>query len=161
MDTNKDKEVSSRGGAARRCAVLEGPHPNTFTGSLLFWFEHQEAQGHCTERWPSITGAHESPADFIRRRNRLSSSLCRQMGWWSARWWRRSWEWDSHIRRLRNSGLWSHALVQWHDEAWLDERRAFARGNSLWASRTRTRAFRGRVHQRWEAGIQLASGLCS
>eukprot|EP00747_Dinoflagellata_sp_TGD_P171672 gnl/TRDRNA2_/TRDRNA2_206283_c0_seq1.p1 gnl/TRDRNA2_/TRDRNA2_206283_c0~~gnl/TRDRNA2_/TRDRNA2_206283_c0_seq1.p1 ORF type:complete len:175 (+),score=15.31 gnl/TRDRNA2_/TRDRNA2_206283_c0_seq1:72-527(+) len=99
----------------------------------------------------------EEPRDFMSRRNRLSSDLCRRMGWWSDRWWRRCCEWDAHIRRERNSYSWCHALVQWHDGAWLAQRRAEASGNSTTTSRTRTRAAPGHPNQRWDDGITLAS----
>ena len=101
---------------------------------------------------------HECPAEFARRRNHLASGLCRQMGWWSSRWWQRSREWDAHIRRPRNSTSWCHALVHWHDQVWLAEKRALASGSSVGTSRTKTRAVRGCVHQRWETGIDLAIG---
>ena len=101
--------------------------------------------------------AHEQPLEFCIRRHRLASALCRQMGWWSVRWWKRSVEWDLHIRRERTSSSWCHSLVQWHDETWLAEKRALASGASSGTSRTRTRSVRGAPHQRWEAGIELAT----
>ena len=99
----------------------------------------------------------EEPRAFASRKGRLSSALCRRMGWWSVRWWRRCCDWDAHIRRERNAHSWCHALVTWHDGQWLAQRRAEASGNSSSTSRTRTRAVRGHPQQRWDSGIALAA----
>ena len=99
--------------------------------------------------------AHEEPCEYVMRRNRMASALCQRFGWWSARWWKRACDWDAHIRRERNQYSWCHALAKWHDNDWLEICRALASGSSI-TSRTRTRAIRGRVHQRWESGIMLA-----
>ena len=68
--------------------------------------------------------AGESPADYFMRRNRDASRLCRRMGLWSTRWFSRALSWDAHIRRPRNSHLWSADVVMYRGKTWLQQRRA-------------------------------------
>ena len=98
---------------------------------------------------------HEEPREFLMRKHRLASALCRKMGWWSDMWFRRALDWDAHIRRNRNSHSWCHVLVDWHGENWLADRRARASGNSA-TSRTRTRSTRGAPLMRCHSGMDLA-----
>ena len=105
----------------------------------------------------------ETPAEFSRRRSKLASSLCRDMGWWSCRWSRRVVNWHEHLRRPANSASWAAKLLDYRGWQWLAERRAFLAVDgaettqSALAGRTATRATTGVVHRRWHDGVAHAA----
>ena len=97
----------------------------------------------------------ESAIDFCKRRGRIATRTCKQLGMWTRTWFTRAVRWDDHIRRPRNSYSWSTALVKWRGKPWLQARRA-ERGTPCTAGKTGTRASPDRVRQRWDSGIALA-----
>ena len=95
--------------------------------------------------WPD-----ETFKQFSQRRGRAARHLCAQIGVWSRRWFQRVLNWDAHVRRDRNSLLWSAQLVDYKGRAHLAERRAFNNG------RTGTRAHSGYPCRRWHDGVAYA-----
>ena len=85
----------------------------------------------------------ESFEQFSRRRGRAAGSLCVEVGLWSKRWFQRAITWDAHVRRARNSHLWSASLLDFRGRQFLAERRAFHNG------RTATRTSPGFPCRRW------------
>ena len=102
-------------------------------------------------------------ASYMRRRNGAAKALCDQHGTWSSLWLARAKAWDSHV--LRHPGTPASTIRLWHDEAWLQRRRAMFTSErplsqSSWtitAGRTDTRSITGRVQQRWQSGIAIDS----
>ena len=91
---------------------------------------------------------------FVQRRHITGGHLASACGRWSRAWAHSVITWDAHVRRAHDSGAWSHALLDCQPETWLDLQRWWH--SALGESRTRTRAYRGHVHQRWSAGVNLA-----
>ena len=67
--------------------------------------------------------------------------------------------WNAHVQRAHDSGAWSHILLDWQSEQWLIWERFLHSG--FGESRTRSRAYHGKVQQRWGAGVQLAEGVAT
>ena len=93
----------------------------------------------------------ETPADFVRRRNRLAASECRTIGRWSIHWYKRAVQWDNHIARNHSPTCWPMLLRDFHDDSWLLEQRA---ANNFHGAQTR--ASPGRPPMRWQEGVALA-----
>jgi len=92
----------------------------------------------------------ETREQFTRRRGRAARQLCLQGGLWSQRWFRRTLDWDTHVRRERNGFTWSAKLVDYRAADYLAQRRAFHHG------RTASRSQPGYVSRRWHDGIAFA-----
>ena len=102
----------------------------------------------------------ESPSDFVKRRGRISSNKCRDLGLWSARHCKRVIAWRDHIQRPANDTAWPARLYQHKGFQWLRERRA-ERHSSLLAGRTGTRVAPGHVAIRWHDGVRYADSIAS
>ena len=99
--------------------------------------------------------AGESPAGYVRRRNRLATSQIGRLGGaWSATHCRRVLEWDAHCRRPRNGSSWAAMLLDYHSETWLNDRRLECQRDSQ--SRLDSRACRGAPAPRWHEGVNYA-----
>ena len=101
--------------------------------------------------------AGESVEQYCRRRGRIAKVHSVKMGLWSRRWFQRAVNWNNHLMRARNSHLWSHWLLLWRDQRWLQARRLDMGSSSCLGGRTGTRTFRGKPMPRWHDGIELAS----
>jgi len=119
----------------------------------------------------------ESWVTFVRRSARQSALWIEQNSfWWSRRWFERSVKWADHLERDANQqrvhyidGVslcllstrcsWAAAMYSHQNSAWLAEKRVFFR-RTAWSesliSRTGTRAVRGRVHTRFQEGVEHA-----
>ena len=93
----------------------------------------------------------ETVPDYCRRRNREAASLCRSLGAWSTFWFERAVSWDDHIARNHSPHCWPMLLRQFHDEAWLLERRLRTNFHG-----TGTRRSQGRPAARWHEAILWA-----
>ena len=91
---------------------------------------------------------------FIQRRHLIGGHLATACGRWSHAWARSVVSWDAHVRRAHDDAAWSHLLLEWHSEPWLMMQRWLH--SAPGQSRTKTRAYHGRVQQRWVAGVALA-----
>jgi hypothetical protein len=91
---------------------------------------------------------------FVQRRHIIGGHLASACGRWSHAWARSVISWDAHVQRAHDDGAWSHVLRDWRSGQWLILRRLLH--SALGESRTRSRTNRGRVQQRWSAGVQLA-----
>ena len=110
-------------------------------------------------RLPSFP--YESSSDYFGRLHRAAGRLCNKHGKWSDLWIKRLRSWRDHVGR--HPETWSHAILQYRNDAWLTDRR-FSFSNSehgLTAGRTGTRSVRQRVHQRWESGFNLSPNYSS
>ena len=113
-------------------------------------------------RLPPAPG--EEAADYVRRRGRLARKFCAKQGVWSQHWFTRAVCWDAHLSRPRNWHSWPSRLRGHKGKQWLMERRALfapavaSRGSSasVFAGRTGTRSFHGKVNTRWHDGIDFA-----
>ena len=99
----------------------------------------------------------EDAVEFCRRRNNAAGSLCRAMGLWSSRWFKRTLAW-------KGSNAWSPLLIFYRAKRWLHVRRAsFVRHSShegsCHAGRTGTRQIMGAPCVRWHDGIDFANTL--
>ena len=104
--------------------------------------------------------AHEDPADYMRRSNRVAAAKAKECGRWSDKWKHQVTLWDAHLKRDRNQNSWAAKLLKYHDASWLQEQRvihAVGEWSSVIAGRTGTRAQPGIVHKRWHDGVQTAS----
>ena len=94
----------------------------------------------------------EEPLDaFVQRRRIRTGHLASQCGRWSQAWARSVISWDDHLARRHDEESWSPSLLNWHDTSWLSLRRLLH--SSGLESRTRTRAYRGKVHRRWQESL--------
>jgi len=113
-------------------------------------------------RLPPAPG--EEAEDYVRRRGRAARKICTEQGMWSNHWFGRATRWDEHLARPRNWKSWPARLREYRGRQWLIERRAHfapsvaSRSStaSVFAGRTGTRSFRGKVHTRWHDGIDFA-----
>ena len=97
----------------------------------------------------------ETFATFSQRRRRLSGRLAAKHGKWSSSWASKVKSWGDHTHRNHDAATWSSALLQFHGDDWLQQQRALSSG--IAESRTNTRAYRGKVHRRWQEGYEKAS----
>ena len=106
----------------------------------------------------------EEPAAYCKRRNRAAGALCRKIGLWSKRWFKRSVAWNKHLLRPMNFSTWSAQLIVYRGKAWLQGRRAAflsnasVRGSCL-TGKTGTRSFMGCPCTRWHDGIDYAESV--
>ena len=91
---------------------------------------------------------------FRRRRRSLSSQLAARHGKWSETWATNVKTWGDHVCRNHDEATWSHALLKFHDDDWLQQQRLAS--SRLGESRTNTRAFQGKVQRRWHEGFAKA-----
>ena len=97
----------------------------------------------------------EEPWDaFVQRRHTHTGRLASQCGRWSQAWAASVIAWDDHLARRHDENAWSPLLLDWHDSSWLSLRRLFH--SSGLESRTRTRAYRGKVQRRWQESVRDA-----
>jgi hypothetical protein len=109
----------------------------------------------------------EEADSYVKRRGRAARKICSERGLWSNHWFGRSLAWDEHLARPRNFVSWPAKLREYRGRQWLIEQRAsFApsvasRGStaSVFAGRTGTRSFPGKVQARWHDGIDFACSL--
>ena len=102
----------------------------------------------------------EEPYDaFVQRRHIKAGHLASRCGRWSHAWANSVLTWDAHLTRRHDTMTWSPLLVNWHDSSWLTLQRLL---HSIgFESRTRTRAYKGKVHRRWQESIEDARRLAS
>ena len=94
---------------------------------------------------------------FVQRRHCETGRIASKCGRWSVAWAQGVIGWNDHMRRGHDPGAWSPKLLDWHDTTWLALRRLL---NSSGAeSRTRTRAYRGPVHKRWQESLEDAYAI--
>jgi hypothetical protein len=106
---------------------------------------------------------------YVRRRGKAARKICSERGAWSNHWFGRALDWDEHLARPRNLASWPAKLRDYRGRQWLIERRAsFApsvasrrSSVSVFAGRTGTRSFAGKVHTRWHDGIDYARSMHS
>ena len=91
---------------------------------------------------------------FVERRHRETGHFASKCGRRSAAWAQGIISWNEHLRRGHDHGAWSPKLLDWHDTSWLALQRLF--NSSGVESRTRTRAYRGAVHKRWQESLDDA-----
>ena len=168
---NPGSKVAANFSATERLALLA----RTVSPQLDFrcsrWPPQKQIASELDSMQRKMTGAllriqrepHESVEDYVRRRGRFAAKVCRQHGLWSARWFSRAAKWDAHLARSKNSRTWAARLRTYRGSEWLQERRRSFMPRDSWASsslagRTDTRAYRGRIHMRWQDGIALANG---
>ena len=105
----------------------------------------------------------ESVEDFCRGRNRTCTQICRDHGHWSTRWFESAISWDKHLSRQRNSYCWAARLRSFRDREWCTRRRILYAPvdgqTSIYAGRTNTRNYHGKVHMRWHDGIHFVANL--
>ena len=58
---------------------------------------------------------------FRRRRHNLSSQLAARHGKWSETWATNVKTWGDHVCRNHDEATWSHALLKFHDDDWLQQ----------------------------------------
>ena len=104
---------------------------------------------------------------FFRRRRREARNTAMKAGSWACVWARRLQKWHAHCLR-QNTVL--KSLLEWHDVAWLRERRSnyvtsnvrnilgISR-NSLFAGNTGTRIVGGRPEPRLQESLELAGEI--
>ena len=90
---------------------------------------------------------------FCMRKNQAATRVIKRTGLRSSKVAEQTVKWDGHLARNSCAVLWPALLAPTRDATWLWFRRA---ANPSWRSRTATRAFRGHVAQRWQAGVQEA-----
>ena len=95
---------------------------------------------------------------YARRRNRLVSNKCQQVGLWSTRHCERVIAWRGHICRPANASSWAAILYEHKGFQWLIERRLDQNSDPL-AGRTGTRSKPGRVNTRWHDGVRYAESV--
>ena len=59
---------------------------------------------------------------YHRRRHLLHSRAAEQQGRWSKLWAKNVINWENHVTRAHDSGIWSLPLHDWHGEQWLNFR---------------------------------------
>ena len=93
----------------------------------------------------------QEPYDaFVQRRHIQAGHL----GRWSAGWGSSVVSWHDHLLRRHDPKVWSPVLLDWHDTSWLSLQ-GLMHSVGL-ESRTRTRAYRGKVHRRWQESLDDA-----
>ena len=97
----------------------------------------------------------EDLLSFYERRGQHSRQMIDAWGRWSLQWRNHVKSWNDHVMRAHDTGAWSHKLLDWHGEAWLQERRVEASHGGM-MSRTGTRAQAGRPATRWFEGLVSA-----
>ena len=105
--------------------------------------------------------AGESAALHALRRGRQVSKLIGPKDPWSKHWFGRSCRWDEHVRR-GHTCKWNRDLLSFNNIDWLQKQRVqftsnfinSIKGLSMWAGRTGTRSFAGKVQPRWEESIR-------
>ena len=104
----------------------------------------------------------ESFETWLRRRNRIASRKCCEIGRWSIIWANRFLNWHKHVMR---SNLFSRKLIEYRDAQWLiAQRMRFVSRNRSATSRNRPHAGRtgtrgglgGKPQPRWQEGVALA-----
>ena len=100
--------------------------------------------------------APEEPFEtFRQRRHRLSGSLAAKHGKWSNSWANKPKSWGDHVHRNHDTATWSFEILNYHGADWLQQQPVPSSGVA--ESRTDTRAYRGKVHRRWQEGHEKAS----
>ena len=94
---------------------------------------------------------------FCQRRHIVTGIKTSKVGRWSQQWAASIDSWAAHIDRKHDDKAWSHVILGWHDGMWLQWQRFLQ--SSGHESRTRTRAVRGKVHRRWEEGLEEARAV--
>ena len=110
---------------------------------------------------------------FIKRRNRAAKNLCRDIGYWSHRWFKRASSWDQHLRgdlerqldflhtpSTQTSFAWGPSLLAFQDKEWLEDRRTYRLSTSFpfnIQTRLNVRVGRRKVHPRWSSSV---AALC-
>ena len=91
---------------------------------------------------------------FAHRRHISCGKLASKHGRWSQRWAQSVCTWSDHVSRKHDSLFWSGPILDWHGESWISLQRLLA--SVGFESRTGTRAYRGKVHRRWEDSVSKA-----
>ena len=99
-----------------------------------------------------IKPAEGEPWDvFCQRRHTTTGVKASKYGRWSQKWAAGIVSWAAHVERKHDNKVWSHVLLSWHGDDWLQMQRLVASSGA--ESRTRTRSVHGKVHRRWEEGL--------
>ena len=100
---------------------------------------------------PCEPGIHETLDQFYRRRLRQARNVANQAGLWSLAWAQRNIQWQNHVLRGAEYGHFCSPLILFHNNSWLESRRAaFVNSqNSSLSGRTGTRLNIGRPQARW------------
>ena len=102
-----------------------------------------------TERWPC-----ETLEGYCRRRLRAVSNLAHRQGDWGTQHAIRLCHWADHLERSRNQRSIAAIMYDWHDAAWLEQRRLDPHiGGSLHPG---TRCSSGFLHARWDESVSKA-----
>ena len=161
-----------RAGFSRKLIVLErtvlrvllrAVEPWPFTQTVAAWINalHRHMVA-CLVRLPKNVG--EPAADYMKRRARFAASIIETP--WSSQWAKNVCSWDAHLKRgwerqklfyqwkvppglASSSFSWAAALRNYHDAAWLADRRDQH-------SRTGLRSIPAGVAIRWEQGVDKA-----
>ena len=99
--------------------------------------------------------ADDTPAEFVRRRNRIAAVAAREAGLWSMRHCTRVLDWRAHLERPLNKASWAAILLHYRGFQWLMQQRLQHSGGVL-GGRTGTRAASGNVATRWHDGVRIA-----
>lgn len=108
----------------------------------------------------------ETLEGYCKRRARIARKTCRETGVWSKIWYDKALAWDAHVQRAPLSQ--NAQMLCWHDQKWLQPRRA-QYATSTWsiakpaftltAGRTNTRISSGKVEMRWQEGLDYARSM--
>lgn len=127
------------------------PYQDTYAATL------DSVQGHMIAVLMQLKPrSQESLEAFTRRRHCYCGKLASKHGRWSQQWARSICSWRDHAGRRHDPGSWPSPVLDWHGADWITQRRLLA--SSGLASRTGTRAGRGKVHKHWEESSSGSSG---
>ena len=102
--------------------------------------------------FPITRNAEEDIYDFFSRRHCAAARLANSSGKWSSLWAQDVLSWHDHVHRKHDPNVWSHHILSWRGNDWLNLQRLWH--SAIGESRTRTRAGRGPVYRRWDEGVE-------
>ena len=88
----------------------------------------------------------------------MTGRLASTAGKWSSLWSADLINWHAHIERRHDTNAWSPHLLAWRGQDWLSMQRLL--NSAFGESRTNTRIYRGKVHRRWEDGLERIPHFC-
>ena len=105
----------------------------------------------------------EDPEAYRLRRSRAAAREQQRVGRGSGRVADRILCWWQHVCRQEDKQphLWTAAVLQWRNAAWLQQRRAACGSRSIWAGRLNSRRAQGYVRERWEERLSSATGTAA
>ena len=90
--------------------------------------------------------------EFFERRHRVAGRLATSTGRWSELWATDMTNWHAHVNRGHDENAWSLRILNWKNHDWLSLQRLLH--SAFGEPRTNTGIARGKVHRRWEEGIE-------